>query len=82
MRRNYAWSNAGDPAHVHVPILRAPSTTLLAAVSNVGLIEVAMNVCPKNDGEKGTKKPVKKGTTSIDFLGFVNLVMDQLDARG
>lgn len=63
MRRNYAWSNAGDPAHVHVPILRAPSTTLLAAVSNVGLIEVAMKVCPKNDGEKGTKKPVKKGTT-------------------
>ncbi|KAI7873442.1 hypothetical protein K492DRAFT_138981, partial [Lichtheimia hyalospora FSU 10163] len=48
MRRNYAWSEVGKPAHVQVPILRAPSTTLLAAINNFGLIEAAIKVCPKD----------------------------------
>lgn len=60
MRRNYAWSKVGKPAHVQVPILRAPSTTLLAATSNFGLIEAAIKVCPK---DKKLSKGVRKGTT-------------------
>lgn len=60
MRRNYAWSEVGKPAHVHVPVLRAPSTTLLAAISNFGLIEAAIKVCPK--GMKRSKG-VRRGTT-------------------
>ncbi|CDH61152.1 predicted protein [Lichtheimia corymbifera JMRC:FSU:9682] len=79
MRRNYAWSEAGKPAHVQVPTLRAPSTTLLAAISNAGLIEAAIKVCPKN--MKRTKG-VRRGTTSTDFLVFVGQVMDRLDEQG
>lgn len=60
MRRNYAWSEVGKPAHVQVPTLRAPSTTLLAAISNFGLIEAAIKVCPKN---MKRKKGVRRGTT-------------------
>lgn len=60
MCRNYAWSEVGKPAHVQVPILRATSTTLLAAISNVGLIEAAIKVCPK---DMKHAKGARRGTT-------------------
>lgn len=72
MRRNYAWSEAGKPAHVQVPTLRAPSTTLLAAVSNFGLIEAAIKVCPKN---MKRSKGVRKGTTR--YNNETSLLCDQ-----
>lgn len=71
MRRNYAWSRAGTPAHVQVPKSRAVSVSLLAAITSSGLVEAAIKVNPdarqKGDKKGKTKaKPKKKSSKKND----------------
>ena len=66
MTRNYAWSLRGEPVYVEVASMRLTSTSLIAAISNDGLVDA----CIKTD---------KGGTNSYDFLAFVKAVMKRLE---
>ncbi|KAG2209645.1 hypothetical protein INT45_010926 [Circinella minor] len=72
MRRNYAWSAAGEVAHVKVPQMYTCSRSMLAVITYTGIVEVCLKI--NKVGQGG-------GTKSRDFYAFLNLVMDKLDGR-
>lgn len=73
MRRNYAWSSVKEPARVVVPHMYTSSRSMLAAISNFGIVEVCTKI---------NRRGLGGGTKTTDFYAFLNLVMDKLDARG
>ncbi|KAG2216475.1 hypothetical protein INT45_014035 [Circinella minor] len=72
MRRNYAWSPAGEVAHVKVPQMYTRSRSMLAAIAYTGIVDVCLKI--NKVGQGG-------GTKSRDFYAFLNLVMDKRDSR-
>ncbi|CEP19424.1 hypothetical protein [Parasitella parasitica] len=92
MKPSRAWAPRGQMAVTTIPTARAPSHTIIGAISTVGVINLSIRL-PKQppkirkvQGGKRRKNPVvskdddgPKGTTAGHYLRFVRETLDVLD---
>lgn len=89
MRRSRAWSKKGTEAIVPIDMTKAPSHSVIGAISARGVVNMCLRVplAPKKIKIQGgkkrkaalPKKPQSKGTTTSHYLRFINGTLDVMD---
>jgi transposase len=87
MHRSYGWCEVGTPCKIKVET-RGPNVSILGAISKDGLITLSRKeiittaAAGKRQRTDDTPAVKRKGTTSNDFLEFIEQVLTTIDAAG
>lgn len=86
MHRSYGWSEAGTPCKIDVQT-KGANVSILGAICKSGLITLSRKevVFSARSGKRTrtdekSQAPKRKGTTSSDFLEYIEQVLATLDA--
>lgn len=85
--RGKGWSVKGEPSIAHVPRAKGTNISLIGAIFHGGIINLmlrkstALTGASKKRDVNGKPIKVSKGTTKGHFMGFLNVLMDILDAN-